>query len=164
MGADGSESRITLALALCQAGRADEALAVVDEVGFSNPYLFAVRALARAMTADPAGSIADADLVIADASSSYLDRVIADVAAGAAHLQLGAVDEGIVCLDRAGGTAGGAGDVIARELVALARGAVLGRPAQSPTDHLGPGWRQVVDSLAAVARDADLDVTSEPIG
>jgi hypothetical protein len=28
MGADGSESRITLALALCQVGRADEALAI----------------------------------------------------------------------------------------------------------------------------------------
>ena len=77
MGADGSESRITLALALCQVGRADEALAVLDVVENVTPYMLSVRALARAITGDPSGSIDDADLVAADAGASYLDRVIA---------------------------------------------------------------------------------------
>ena len=87
MGADGSESRITLALALCQVGRTDEALAELDQVAASTPYLWSVRALARALTADPAGSISDADLVAGDGGASYLDRVIADTAAAAAHVQ-----------------------------------------------------------------------------
>ena len=51
MGADGSECKTTLALALCQTGSADEALAVLDEVGGAAPYLLSVRAVARASAA-----------------------------------------------------------------------------------------------------------------
>ncbi len=150
MGADGSESRITLALALCQVGRADEALAVLDVVDNLTPYLCAVRALARAITADAAGAIADGDRVWADGGSSYLDRVIAGSAAAAAQMQLGSRDASIDQFERAQATANEAGDVVARELVGLTRSVVLCEGAHHQADHLGAGWKAVVDSLAAL--------------
>jgi tetratricopeptide (TPR) repeat protein len=149
MGADGSESRITLALALCQAGRADEALATLDAVELASPYLHAVRALARAITADPSGSIDDADLVGADAGASYLDRVIAGLSAGAAAMQLGARDDAITRFEHARSTASVAGDVVAFELVALTRTLVAGEESYHDAGHLRPGWRMVAESLAA---------------
>ncbi len=153
MGADGSESRITLALALCQVGRADEALAVLDAVDNLAPYLFAVRALARAITADAAGAIDDADRVWADGGSSYLDRVIAGIASAAAHMQLGARDASVDQFERAQATANAAGDVVARELVVLTRSVVLREESHDESDHLGAGWKVAADSLAALVVD-----------
>ncbi len=147
MGADGSESRITLALALCQVGRADEALALLEQVGTATPYLRAVRALARAITADPLGSIDDADRVWSDSGASYLDRVIAGVSTGAARMQLGTRDAATDEFDRAHSVASEAGDVVARELVTLTRSVVLGEQSQHEIGHLGAGWRLVADSL-----------------
>ncbi len=153
MGADGSESRITLALALCQVGRADEALALLEFVSNVTPYLLSVRSLARAITADPSGSIDDADLVEADGGASYLDRVIAGTSAGAAAEQLGDRDDAVERFDRAHATARTAGDMVARELVSLTRSVVLREPSQQEVGHLGPGWRAVAASLAALAVD-----------
>ncbi len=56
MGAEGSETRVTLALALCQAGRPDEALVLLDQVDRSHPYAAAVQSLASAMIGDAAAS------------------------------------------------------------------------------------------------------------
>jgi class 3 adenylate cyclase/tetratricopeptide (TPR) repeat protein len=153
MGADGSESRITLALALCQVGRADEALATLDDVENLTPYLCAVRALARASTADAVGAIDDAELVWADSGASYLDRVMAGTAAAAAQMQLGDRESAIEQLDRALATAAGAGDVVARELVALTRSVVLSEGTRHELDHLGAGWRVVAESLATLVVD-----------
>jgi tetratricopeptide (TPR) repeat protein len=160
MGADGSESRITLALALCQVGRADEALAALDDVDSLTPYLCAVRALARAITADAVGAIADGDRVWADGGSSYLDQVIAGSAAAAAQMQLGARDASIDQFERAQATANEAGDVVARELVGLTRSVVLREESHHQADHLGAGWKTVVDSLAALV----VDRPGEPVG
>ncbi|HUV19712.1 MAG TPA: adenylate/guanylate cyclase domain-containing protein [Ilumatobacteraceae bacterium] len=153
MGADGSESRITLALALCQVGRADEALAVLEVVESVTPYMLSVRALARAITGDPSGSIDDADQVAADAGASYLDRVIAGTSAGAAAMQLGRRDDSVARFDDASSTARGAGDVVARELVGLTRSVVLHEPSHREAGHLGSGWRSVAASLAALVVD-----------
>ncbi len=153
MGADGSESRITRALALCQVGRADEALAILDTVDNPTPYLCSVRALARAITADAVGAIDDADQVYADGGSSYLDRVIAGTAAAAAHLQLGARDAAVESFEQASAVASEAGDVVARELVALTRSVVLREGSLHESDHLGAGWKVAADSLAAVVAD-----------
>jgi tetratricopeptide (TPR) repeat protein len=153
MGADGAESRITLALALCQVGRADEALAVLDVVENATPYLLSVRALARAITGDPSGSIDDADLVAADAGASYLDRVIAGMSAGAAAMHLGQRDDAVARFDDASSTARATGDVMARELVGLTRSVVLHEPSHQEAGHLGSGWRSVAASLAALFVD-----------
>jgi class 3 adenylate cyclase/tetratricopeptide (TPR) repeat protein len=159
MGADGSESRITLALALCQVGRADEALATLDDVELASPYLHAVRALARAITADPSGSIDDADLVAADGGASYLDRVIAGVSAGAAAMQLGSRDDANTRFEQARSTASVAGDVVAFELAGLTRTLVLREDPYHDAGHLRAGWRTVAESLAAVV----VDLPQEPV-
>ena len=153
MGADGAESRITLAVALCQVGRADEALAVLDVVVNVTPYLLSARALAVAITGDPLGSISDADLVDADAGASYLDRVVAGASAAAAARQLHRTDEAVERFDRADATARVAGDVVARELVGLTRSVVLGEPPHQDPGHLGAGWKLVAASLAALVVD-----------
>jgi class 3 adenylate cyclase/tetratricopeptide (TPR) repeat protein len=158
MGADGSESRITLALALCQVGRADEALAELESVESSIPYLWCVRALARAITGDPAGSIGDAERVSVDAGASYLDRVIADVAAGAAHLQLRARDVAVEHFDLAWVAASEAADVVAREFVDVVRSELLSEAPRLEANHVGDGWRVVAASLASV-----VGVTGEPV-
>lgn len=153
MGAEASESRITLALALCQVGQADEALAALDDIDTPTPYFCSVRALARAITADSVGAIEDAEWVRADGGASYLDRVIADSAAGAAQMQLGAGDLAVEYFDRARVTAADAGDVVARELVALLRSVVLCDDVHTEAGHLGPGWELVARSLAALVVD-----------
>ena len=153
MGADGSESRITLALALCQVGRADEALAVLDVVVNVTPYLLSARALARGITGDPTGSIADADLVGADAGASYLDRVVAGTSAGAAAMQLGRRSEAVERFDEAEVAARVAGDVVALEVVWLTRSVVLREPLHHDAGHLGSGWRSVAASLASLVTD-----------
>jgi tetratricopeptide (TPR) repeat protein len=159
MGADGTESRITLALALCQVGRADEALAVLDVVDYATPYMLSVRALARAITGDPSGSIDDADLVAADAGASYLDRVIAGMSAGAAAMHLGQRDDAVARFDEASSTARATGDVVARELVGLTRSVVLHERSHQEAGHLGSGWRSVAASLAALF----VDRSGEPV-
>jgi class 3 adenylate cyclase/tetratricopeptide (TPR) repeat protein len=159
MGADGSESRITLALALCQVGRADDALAVLEEVTDVSPYLLSVRALARTITGDAAGAIEDADGVWVDPGSSYLDRVFAGTAAAAAQLQLRDRGAAVACFDRAKAIADDSGDVIARELVALTRSVVLEQRHHHELGHLGAGWKVVADSLAELAPEA----TGEPV-
>ena len=159
MGSVGSESRITLALALCQVGRADEALAELEQVAAPTPYLWSVRALARALTADPAGSIGDAERVAADGGASYLDRVIADTAAASAHAQRRELDLAGDRFDRARTEANEAGDIVAREIVAVTRGASLGEELPGEAGHLGVGWKLVAKSLGAVVAD----VSGEPV-
>jgi class 3 adenylate cyclase/tetratricopeptide (TPR) repeat protein len=61
MEADGSEARVTLALAHCQTGDAETALAVLYDVGLERPYPRAVHAVASSMVGDDAAAIADAD-------------------------------------------------------------------------------------------------------
>jgi len=159
MGADGSESRITLALALCQVGRADEALAELEQVDTVTPYLWSVRALARALTADSAGSISDADRVGGDAGASYLDRVVADTAGAAALAQRGELDVAAERFDRARAAAAEAGDVVAREVVSVTRAAVLDEAPQIDAGHLGAGWKLVAVTLGAVVVEA----SGEPV-
>ncbi|HSP30153.1 MAG TPA: AAA family ATPase, partial [Ilumatobacteraceae bacterium] len=159
MGADGSESRITLALALCQVGRADDALAALEEVTNVTPYLCSIRALARAMTADPSGSVDDAERVEADGGASYLDRVIAGAAGATALMQLGDRQASVECFERAAAVARDAGDVVANELVSLVRSVALSEECNDEVSHLGSGWRLVADSLGALVGD----VSGEPV-
>jgi len=150
MGADGSEVRTTSALALCQADRADEALAQLDGLDRSAPYAASVHALASAMIGDDAAALASARAVVDEPGASYLDRVVAGVAAAAVEARAGDPVAADDWLSRSAQTARSAGDVVAKALVgAAAAGLASERPAG--LDHLGPGWRTVVDRLVTSA-------------
>ncbi|MEM9516097.1 MAG: adenylate/guanylate cyclase domain-containing protein [Actinomycetota bacterium] len=156
MGAEGSENRVTLALARCQIGEPDIALAILLDVGNAFPYAQAVQALASSMTGDGRTACELADAVVADRGSSYLDRVIADVAAAGADARDGRVAEAKDRLTRAGQTARRAGDAVARALVAVSSSTWLGTGTATDVEHLGPGWRRVVDDLAAMGARPEL--------
>ena len=97
----------------------------------------------RAITADPSGAIDDADRVGADAGASYLDRVVADVAAAAATMQLRRARDAAVDrferahVDRQRGRR--------RRRPRAGRAWPVGRPGRARrttrSDHLGAGWR-----------------------
>jgi len=160
MGSDLSESRVTLALALCQAGRPEDALGHLDETDRASSYAASVFALALAMVGDATGAIESADL-IDESSSTYLDRVVGDVAAAAAEIALGERDAASERLVRADVTAREAGDVVARSLVVAASQALVDR-TQIEVGHLGPGWRRALDGLAAVALQRPDEAAVEP--
>jgi thioredoxin-like negative regulator of GroEL len=160
MGSDVSESRVTLALALCQAGRPEDALGHLHETDTTSSYAASVSALALAMVGDAAGAIESAAF-IDESSSTYLDRVVADVAAAAVEIRLGEHDAALERLVRADVTAREAGDVVARSLVTAASQAMVDR-TDVEFGHLGPGWRRALDGLAAVALHRPDDVAVEP--
>lgn len=148
MGAEGAETRVTLALALCQAGRAEEALAVLVDVDLHDfPYASAVHAVASAMTGDLDAPLVDAVAVWDDEGSTYLDRVLANVAAAAADARRGDVDGASQRLARARRTAKEAGDVVARAFTTCASAALLEGGSHDEVDHLGAGWHRVIEGL-----------------
>ncbi len=148
MGSEGSEVRITLALGLCQVGRAEEALAVLLEVRES-PYGRAVHAIAAGMTGDHDSPIDDANAVWGDGGSSYLDRVFVDIAAAASEVHNGDVTAAEIRLARTRLVAHDAGDSVARALTSYATVALLGRVPEAGDDRVESGWARVVDGLAA---------------
>ena len=148
VGADDSEVRITLALLLCQAGRAEEALAELLEVAVESPYFHAVHALASVLTGDAAMAVKDADAVAAAKGASYLDRILAELAAGVALWRDGDASGAHTRLAAARDTALTVGDSVAHSLVANVDAATTG-PSLHPSEvDLAPGWRNVVRSLA----------------
>lgn len=150
MHADGSEARITLALGLCQVGDSDGALAVLLDVRTPRPYSRAVAAVAAAMSGMADEALVQADLVVHDDTSTYLDRVLADIAAGAALMPSGPAVAGDR-LDRARRTATIAGDAAAIAL-ATAASAELGSDVETRAiQHLGEGWKRVVFGLGVAS-------------
>ena len=144
-GADDSEVQTALALALCQVGRADDAVGQLLAVTGSRPYTTSVRALAFALVEDGESAVADADLVADDPGATYLDRVIAHVtAAGALSVddEAGAVEHAA----RAVAVAESVGDQVALALTKAAQARVTHAP-DVWSASLGDGWRRVLDDL-----------------
>jgi class 3 adenylate cyclase/tetratricopeptide (TPR) repeat protein len=150
MHADGSEARITLALGLCQVGDADQALATLLEVREPGPYSRAVSAIASVMANIPEQGVADADLVLDDPSATYLDRVLADVAAGAGLMP---TDQAAAeaRLARARESASTAGDAAAIAFATSASIAFDTNFEAIHVEHLGDGWKTVIAGLAATS-------------
>lgn len=153
MGGDGSEARITLALGLCQVGDPDLALATLLDVREPRPYSRAVTAVASAMAGIFDDAIEEADLVVHDDTSTYLDRVLADIAAGGA---LKVIDPPLAeaRFARARSTATKAGDAAAIALAAAASRVLLDEADGASTEHLGLGWQRVIDDIAAAGASA----------
>ena len=154
MGADGSETLVTYALGLCQTGQAELAMATLENVEIDFPYAHATRAIAAALCGDPVLPIADAEAVWAFDGSTYLDRVIADIAAGATELRIGQTARGVARLERSRAIADQAGDVVAKALSSYACSVLIATDDRSVVaaheDHLRSGWRRVIAGLAGV--------------
>lgn len=150
MRANGSEARTTLALGLCQVGDPDQALAALLEVTSPGPYARAVTALASAMAGIESDAIEYADLVIDDPTATYLDRVLADVAAAGV---LSAEDPEVAAqrLTRARRSASEAGDAAAIAVAKSASQALVEGLDIGPVEHLGDGWKRVIAGLVATA-------------
>ena len=153
MGADGSEATVTYALAQCQTGEAELAMATLEDVEIDSAYAHATRAIAAAMCGDDTQPIADADAVWGLETATYLDRVMVDIAAAAAEVRRGQHSEATARFDRARATADQAGDAVARALAYSATSALLG--ADSPVSvrgghHLRAGWHRVISGLGGV--------------
>ncbi len=163
MHASGSEARVTLALGLCQVGDPDRALATLLEVDRPGPYSCAVTAVASAMAGMSQAAIGAADLVIADDTATYLDRVLADIAASSALI---ASDPALAGdrLTRARRTATDAGDAAAIALTRSASQALVDDDELEVgrVEHLGDGWKRVIAGLvsAAVGSPANRSTTS----
>ncbi len=150
MGTDPSEAKVTLALALCQAARPDDALGVLETIGRTFSYREAVRALALAMTGQADDAIAAADSVAANGVPTYLDDLLGTIAAAAAAARLG--DRSAMCarLDTARRCAADAGDQAAIDVVESVV-AALGAGEGNERHALPIGWRTVVEGLGAAA-------------
>jgi tetratricopeptide (TPR) repeat protein len=157
-GTNDSEAKVTLALALCQTDHADEALAVLLDVEMDFPYAFAVRALAGAMIGATDSVQEDAEAVFDDEGSSYLDRVMADIAVAAVERRCGNTDAVAERLAVARRRSLDVGDRVAEALTNAATAAMIeGSPAMVRSDHLRAGWHTVLDRLADGADLADVD-------
>ncbi len=158
MGADGTESRTTYALGLCQVGRPEEALAVLLDNQMITPYGLAVHAIAAAMTGDYASPVDDARAVWEEPGSSYLDRVFADVAAAAALIRRGDGAEALEFIERARRTATHAHDVVAKAFVSCSSATLIEDEPHGAIDHLGSGWHRVIEGLSGVDPHAHLAI------
>ena len=151
MGSEGSEVRATLALGLCQSGRAEEALTALLDVRMELPYCRAVHAIAAALTGDFVSPLADATAVWDDEGSTYLDRVYVEIASAAAMLHSGDRAGAAERLERARSVVSGVGDSVARALVAHASAALLGDDADAEHEPVESGWIRVIDGLTCAA-------------
>lgn len=160
MGANAAETSTSYALALCQSGRHEEALAIFDQIDIDFPYAHAIRGLAAALCGDNELPITDAAQVWAVDRSSYLDRILADLAAASAEVRSGRAAEAGTRLGRAGDLAVEVGDHVAISLVSSARSRLLphaegsspgAEVAASASAELRSGWRRVIAGLADTA-------------
>jgi len=147
-GSDGSEVRTALALALCQAGRADEALGYLVDTTIDKPYTRSVQALALALVTDTQGALDQLQLVEDDLSATYLDRMIADLAGAAVHVGAGDVAAASTRLKAAVSAADSVGDAVAIAVTNAAFEQLVRGKADFAPPGLGPGWRRVIADLA----------------
>jgi tetratricopeptide (TPR) repeat protein len=151
-GADLDEARMLLALAQCQTGDADLALATLLHVAVpASPFATSVRAVAHAMVGDLEAALADADATAGFDRPSYFDRALAEVVAAAVAHRLGAPDSS-ERLVRMLTDAEACGDV---QLTAVARATArrLGINDGGGEPALAAGWRTVVAGITGVDVD-----------
>ena len=144
-GASDGEAIVVRSLALCQLGRADEALAAIEAIDVDDfPFGQAARALVRAVAGDAEGAHCDAEAVERAAGASYFDRAVACL--GGVVAALGADDSARRrhWFEQLRTIATNAGDTVFLGLTqALAR-----EPANIP-DSLGEGWKRIVELATA---------------
>jgi len=141
-----NEAWVLLALARCQAGDVDGAMAAIESIEIDDfPFGQAARALVRALAGDVSGSLADATAVEEVRGASYFDIALARLAGVLASDRMGDHAESRRWLDQLGSLASSVGDVV---FVSIAQ--ALGDRAERDSDQqpptLTPGWRTLIDS------------------
>ena len=153
-GADENELLVMRALVLCQAGQADEAMAVIEALSVDDlPFAMAVRAMARATTGDHAGAIEDARATTTLEHPSYFDVAVASLAGLGAAVAEGdgattSSEAFSAALDH---TAASSGDVVIQQVARFAQRCLVdGDEADESLVGMG-GWSTIVTTLAANA-------------
>lgn len=152
-----SEALVLMALAYCQVGRIDEAVAAIEQVEVDEfPFGRGARALVRAVAGDVEGALEDTNVVEATRGASYFDLALGRLAAVLASDRAGDADNRRRWLGELSSLASVVGDVV---FVAIAQ-LLTDRPF-APVDadadddaslvpsgpSLADGWRRIVDSL-----------------
>jgi class 3 adenylate cyclase/tetratricopeptide (TPR) repeat protein len=141
------EAYVLMALARCQLGQVDEAMAAIEQVKVDDfPFGQGARALVRAVAGEVEGALADADAVEHTHGASYFDLALGRLAGVLAAGRSGDDDLGRRWLDLLGALASSVGDVVLVAMVQL----LLDRPTEPIADAaspLAPGWRRIVDSV-----------------
>ena len=140
------EAFVLLALAQCQVGRFDDAVAVIERVSVEDfPFGLAARALVRAVAGEAVGALEDAEAVEVTRSASYFDLALARLAGVLASDRLGDDEAGHRWLEQLGTLASSVGDVVFVAMSQLLRDRPVGDDAEA--SPLAPGWRRIVDSV-----------------
>jgi hypothetical protein len=155
MGASNDEAAVIRAIALCQVGRVDEALATIEELAVDDfPFGRSARSLVRSLAGDPAGALDDADAVEAIAGASYFDVALARVGAVLAAARRNGSEPGEHCrrVEALTSIATSAGDAvfvgIARQLADRCETAgVDAAPPDMSLPALRAGWMRIVDAV-----------------
>jgi class 3 adenylate cyclase/tetratricopeptide (TPR) repeat protein len=145
------EVAIVYAMSLAMAGRPEDAaiqLDKIDERQRDHPFYWSTSALVSALLGSDTEALVAAERATGLQGATYLDEIIADVAAAAALTRRGDTEEARQRLTRANERALTIGDVVA---IALTRHALhrAAPAASAPTDQLAQGWHRVVDTLFA---------------
>jgi class 3 adenylate cyclase/tetratricopeptide (TPR) repeat protein len=140
------EAFVLLALAQCQVGKVDEALAVIEQVPVDDfPFGLGARALVRAVAGESAEALADAGAVEATHGASYFDLALARLAGVLAAGRLGDEATSRYWLEQLGSLASSVGDVVFVAMAQLLHDRPVGTDAEA--SPLAPGWRRIVDSV-----------------
>ncbi len=140
------EAYVLMALARCQVGQIDQAMADIERIGVDDfPFGRGARALVRAVAGDVAGALDDAAVVETIRGASYFDLALGRLAGVLAAGRAGDDVAGRHWLDQLGALASSVGDVVFVAMVQL----LHDRPsADSATSSpLAPGWRRIADSV-----------------
>jgi hypothetical protein len=141
------EAFVLMALAQCQVGQVDEAVATIERVAVDDfPFGQGARALVRAVAGDVAGALADAGAVEATRGASYFDLALGRLAGALAAGRASDDETGRRWLDLLGALASTVGDVVFVAMVQLLNERPAD-PAAVDASPLAPGWRRIVDSV-----------------
>jgi hypothetical protein len=108
----------------------------------------------ESLTGDAKEALRRAEQVAGAEGATYLDEVLAYVAAGNAHAQLDDPSQAALCVEAAVARAMGVGDVVATALATRAFQQITGQRHPAADEHtlLGRGWLTVIDHLAPAPR------------
>ena len=142
------EAYVLMALAQCQLGRVDEAMASIERVTIDDfPFGLAARALVRAVAGELTGALADAEAVEATRGASYFDLALARLAGVLAAGRAGDEVASGRWQEQLGSLASSVGDVVFVAIAQLLLDRGAAEASANESSPLAPGWRQIIDTV-----------------